>query len=56
MATEIQNKNQDKLAFPKKLLDHPVTGLIISALGLIPGPGPFIEFGVNACDIITRGS
>ena len=54
MANEIQNENQNKSSFPKMLLEHPVTGLIISALGLIPGPGPFIEFGVNAFAITLR--
>ena len=54
MSTEIQKEEQNNLSFPQKLLNHPVTGLIISALGLIPESGPFIEFGVSAIAISLR--
>lgn len=39
---------------PQKILDNPVTEILIGALGLIPFAGPFIEFGASSTVAVLR--
>lgn len=41
-------------SFPQKLLDNPVTDILIGALGLIPTTGPIIQVGLSSVVALLR--